>query len=298
MVAVPPEAPSHRGAEKTQTPEQPAKAVGGRKRRKAAGAPKPARTRKPPKPIKTPKPPRDPALRGARRRQIGLVLRSAHPKTAIAFGVGTVVAAVLIGRTFVEALVAGAAVLLVQLVAGLMNEVCDQDLDRRAGRPGKRIASGEVPPGNATFIATALFLLAVPVSLQGGVNGGLVLLGTLVVAFLHNRFLHRTPLSFLGWMVTLPMVATFVAHAHREVDLAEGVPPTEMLAVLAFAGLCLHLITSLRDLPFDHKSGIKPLPLAIALKTGAPKLLYATVVLSLGAAAALVYVALGPGLVR
>ncbi|RYE79808.1 MAG: hypothetical protein EOO74_03125 [Myxococcales bacterium] len=285
---MPDDAPSHRGdaTAETTTTSKPGKRT---------RTPKPA---KPAKAPKVPKPPKDPALKGAKRRQIGLVLASAHPRMAFTFFVGTVIASILIGRTFAASLVAGAAVLAVQLVAGLMNDVCDAELDRRAARPGKRIAAGEVPAGNATFIATLLFLLAVPLSLQSGVTAGLILLGTLVVAFLHNRALHRTPVSFLGWVVTLPMVASFVSYADREVEAAATAPPTQTLIALAFAGLCLHLITSLRDLPFDHKSGIKPLPLVIALKTGAPKLMYATIVLSLAAGVVLIIAALGPGLHR
>jgi 4-hydroxybenzoate polyprenyltransferase len=186
----------------------------------------------------------------------------------------------------------------VQLIAGLMNEVCDAELDRRSARPGKPIASGQVPAGNATFIATALFLLAVPLSLQSGVRAGLILLATLLVAFLHNRSLHRTPASFLGWVVTVPMIAAFVSYADRDIDVAGTAPPTMTLIAFGFAGLCLHLITSLRDLPYDHKAGIKPLPLLIALRTGAPKLMYATIVLSIAAGVVLIIAALGPGLIR
>lgn len=295
MVAVPPSAPTHRGDATPDTPDAPSPADRGRKHTKGTKEPRRPKGAKPPK---TPKPPKDPAFKGAKRRQIGLVLRSAHPRLAFTFAVGTLIAAVLLKRTFTQALIAALAVLVVQLVAGLMNEVCDRELDRKVGRPGKRIATGEVPAGNATFIATALFLLAVPLSLQSGVRAGLILLATLLVAFLHNRFLHRTPLSFVGWVVTLPMVAAFVSYADRDVDVPATAPPTVTLAALACAGFCLHLITSLRDLPHDHKAGIKPLPLVIALKTGAPKLMYATIVLSLAAGVALIIAALGPGLHR
>lgn len=245
-----------------------------------------------------PRPPRQKGRAKAMVRQVGLVLRSTHPRMALLYAVATVIATVLLKRTLAQALIAGAAVLLVQFVAGLMNDVCDAAHDRRSARPGKLIASGEVPAGNATFIACVLFLLAVPLSLHSGVTSGLILLATLPVAFLHNRLLHRTPLSFLGWLATPVMLAAFVSYADRGNEAPPTAPPTVTLAALAFGGLCLHLITSLRDLPFDHKARIKPLPLLIALKTGAPRLMWATIVLSLAAAAVIILAALGPGLHR
>lgn len=232
--------------------------------------------------------------------QLRLLLgRCAHPKLALVLALGTVVGALLVDRTFGQALIGGAAVLVVQLVAGLLNDVFDAPLDKRAQREDKPIADGRVPSGNATFVATALFLLAVPISLQSGVTAGLILLGTLVVAFVHNKALHRTPLSFVGWVVTLPMIGAFVSTAdHHAADVTATGPTTPMVLALALLGLCLHLITSLRDLPGDHAAGIKPLPLAIALRTGAPKLMYATIALTVVAAVVLISAALGPGLLR
>ena len=218
------------------------------------------------------------------------------------FAVGAAVGAWLVGRSPLQALLAGGAVLLVQLIAGLMNDVSDAPLDRAAGRLRKPIALGQVPPGNATFVATALFLVAVPMSLQNGVTAGLILLGTLVVALIHNRRLHRTPFSFLGWMVTLPMIAAFVSYADSDVAgdpaTAGSAPTSAMLLVMAAVGLVLHLATSLRDLPLDHKAGIRPLPLVLALRTGAPRLMWITIVLAVVTGVALVLVALGPGLHR
>lgn len=213
------------------------------------------------------------------------------------FGIGTAVAAAVAGLEPGQAVLAGLAVLVVQLIAGLMNDAADAERDRAVQRPGKPIADGRVPRGNATFIATLLFLVAVPLSLQSGLRAGLYLLATLVVAFLHNRALHRRVTSFLGWVVTLPLIATFISYADHG-DAVGGPPTIPMLLAAAALGLCLHLLTSLPDLPLDHQAGIRPLPLSIALRTGAPALMWATIVLTVLTGVALVMVALEPGLRR
>ncbi len=226
-----------------------------------------------------------------------MLLRAAHPRQAAGFGIGTTVASLLSGLELGQAALAGLAVLVVQLIAGLMNDAADAGRDRDVERPGKPIADGRVPKGNATFIATLLFLTAVPLSLQSGLRAGLYLLATLAVAFLHNRALHRTGFSFLGWVVTLPLIATFISYADHGDNLGSA-PTVPMLIASAALGLCLHLVTSLRDLPLDHQAGIRPLPLAIALRTGAPTLMWATIGLTVLTSLALVMVALEPGLRR
>lgn len=232
-----------------------------------------------------------------RQRQLPLLVRAAHPRLALLFGIGTALAASLTGLDLGPSMLAGLAVFVAQLIAGLLNDVYDAPLDRAAERTGKPIADGRVPRGNATFTATALLIVVVPLSLQTGLGAGGYLLAAVVVAFLHNRALHRTPLSFVGWMVTLPLIATFISYADRG-DASGSAPTIAMLLSAAAAGLCLHLITSLRDLPADHRAGIRPLPLVIALRTGAPQLMWATIALTLLTGVAFIIVALGPGLQR
>lgn len=243
--------------------------------------------------------PNDAAAPGKRSRssQLRLIAGCTHPRVTFGLAVGAFVAALLIDRSFGRALVIAAAVWLVQAIAGLLNDVFDAELDRRADRPGKPVADGRVPSGNVTFVATALFLLAVPVSLQNGTTAGLVLLSSLVVSLLHNRVLHRTPLSFVGWMLTLPLIAAFVSLS-EDGTRAGTTPTTPMLLVTALLGLWLHLLTSLKHLRADHAARVKPLPLVIALKVGAPVLMYATIALGLATGVLLIMVALGPGLQR
>jgi 4-hydroxybenzoate polyprenyltransferase len=190
--------------------------------------------------------------------------------------------------------VAGAA-LLTQLLLGLLNDVCDRSLDLRAGNEAKPIAVGVVPVGNATWLMAVCFLLAVPMSLQSGSVAGLSLLATLPVGLLHNRWLHRTPLSFLGWAATFALYPAFLAYGGWGGGM-HGSPPTlAITGAAAGLGVCVHLLTSLPDLVADNRAGIKPLPLVIALRTGAPRLLVLTSLLTVVALAALAVVALGAG---
>jgi hypothetical protein len=61
-------------------------------------------------------------------------------------------------------------------------------------------------------------------------------------------------------------------------------------------GVCVHFLTTLPDLVDDNRSGVRNLPLRIALRTGAPRLLLATLVVSLLALAGWVVIGLDPGL--
>lgn len=153
-----------------------------------------------------------------------------------------------------------------------------------------------VPAGNATFAIIVLLLLAIPCSLQNGTAAGLALLATVLVAYLHNRSLHRTPFSFLGWAVTFALFPAFLSYGGWGGGV-HGAPPTWwMTGAAAFLGVCYHLVTTLPDLAADHRAGVHNLPLVIALRTGATKLLVISVVLSLLGVAGVVVVALEYGL--
>jgi 4-hydroxybenzoate polyprenyltransferase len=257
---------------------------------------------------KAPKPPRQPKApfrvrsRAFWRHQRGsdaqwrLLLRAAHPRQAVLLGVAIGVLAFYSDRGLGPSAVAAAAVLLVQLAAGLMNDIFDAVADRRAERAAKPIAAGQLPAGNASFLAVVLVLLAVPVSLQSGTLAGLALLVTLPVAFVHDRILHRTPASFLGWMVTFALLPVFLAYGGWGGGRHGADPTWQFILVSAFVGLCVHLATALPDLVGDNAAGTRSLPLVLALRIGAPRLLVATVVLSAIVLAAFIAVGIDPGL--
>lgn len=228
--------------------------------------------------------------------QVRSLIACSHPKQALFLAVTLAGFVLGAGRPGREVLVTFGAVLLVQLILGIHNDVADREDDVRSGADGKPIAAEWLPVGNATFAIAALTLLAIPLSLQNGFAAGATLLGTLVIGFVHNRFLHRGRLSWVGWTATFGLLPAFLTYGGWGKN-AEGDPPTiaVTLAVAAF-GFCLHFVTSLPDLVIDNKAGLKHLPLRIALKIGAPKLMIITGVATVLAAAAILISALSAGI--
>lgn len=226
------------------------------------------------------------------------MLRAVHPRQAATFAVVVGALVALLGRPVREVLLSAAAVLVVQLVMGLVNDLLDVDDDRAAQAPQKPVAEGIIPPGNASFAIAVLLLLAIPLSLQNGTEAGIFLLVTLVVGFVHNRFLHRTGFSWVGWSATFALLTYFVTLGgwSKEADGSE--PFTSFVVLSATLGFLVHFLTSLPDLVIDNRSGVRHLPLRTALRTGAPRLTVLTLVATALVLAALVYMALTVGIAR
>ena len=220
--------------------------------------------------------------------QFRSLLRAVHPRQALAFAVavGTLVA--LTGRPAREILVSAVAVLVAQLIMGLVNDLLDVDRDRMGGAKNKPIAEGIVPPGNASFAIAVLLLLVIPLSLQNGVEAGIYLLATLVVGYVHNRWLHTTALSWVGWSATFALLTFFVTYGGWGHDNEGTAPLTSFVVLCAVLGFCVHFLTSLPDLVVDNQASVKNLPLRIALRTGAPKLMIVAIVATVLVVAAIV----------
>jgi 4-hydroxybenzoate polyprenyltransferase len=228
--------------------------------------------------------------------QVRDLVRSAHPKQAVFIAAVLGVLAAVDGRPGREYLSSAAAALAVQLSLGLSNDLCDQHHDYRAQTPGKPIALGLLPASRASYWMMVLVLLAVPLSVQNGAVAGVALLATLPIGWLHNRWLHRTAFSWLGWTLTFALYPAFLSYGGWAGGL-HGDPPTYAVTGAAAAvGFCLHFVTSLGDLVEDNKAGARNLPLRLALRIGAPRLLVLTILLTTAAVAALAVASLTIGL--
>ena len=168
--------------------------------------------------------------------QIRSLLRAVHPRQALAFAVvvGTLVA--LTGRPGREIALSAVTVLVAQLIMGLLNDLLDLDRDRMGGAKNKPIAEGIIPPGNASFAIAVLLLLVIPLSLQNGTQAGLYVLATLVVGFVHNRWLHTTALSWLGWAATFALLTFFVTYGGWGHDVDGSAPLTTFVVLCAAPG--------------------------------------------------------------
>lgn len=235
-----------------------------------------------------------PVRRGGQR--VRDVLRCAHPKQAFFFAAVVGTLAALDGRAPREFLSAGAAVLFVQLSLGIDNDLADQQHDYRAQTKDKPVADGRLDSASAGYWMMVFILLAVPLSVQNGGVAGLALLITLPLGWLHNHWLHRTGLSFLAWMLSFALVPAFLAYGGWAGGMHGDAPTWGVTAAAAVVGLSWHLATSLGDLVDDNKSGARTLPLRLALKIGAPRLLWLTILLMAASTASLVVAVLTAGL--
>jgi 4-hydroxybenzoate polyprenyltransferase len=236
------------------------------------------------------------AVSTTRTGQVRDLVRSAHPKQAVFLSAVVGILAAIDGRPEREYLVAAAAVLAVQLSLGLSNDLCDQHHDYRAQTAGKPIATGALPATRASYWMMVLVLVAVPLSMYSGTVAGVALVATLPIGWAHNRWLHRTAFSWLGWTLTFGLLPAFLAYGGWGKGV-HGDPPTwAVTGAAAAVGFCLHFVTSLGDLVDDNKSGARNLPLRIALRIGAPRLLVLTILLTAAAVAGLAVATLTIGL--
>lgn len=181
---------------------------------------------------------------------------------------------------------------------GLVNDLLDVDLDRASGSEDKPIAMGVVPSGNASFAVAVLLLVVIPLALQNGTTAGVYLLATLLVGYVHNRWLHRTWLSWVGWAATFALLAAFVTWSGWDRGADGSAPLTWFVALSAALGVCVHFLTSLPDLVKDNTSRVRHLPLRVALHTGATKLLVISGVVTLLVLATLVVQIVSVGTIR
>ncbi len=221
--------------------------------------------------------------------QLRSLVRAVHPRQAVALAVVVASLVALTGRPGREVLISGAAVLVAQLVMGLVNDLFDVDRDRMGGASGKPIAEGHLPPGNASFAVAVLLLLVVPLSLQNGFAAGLALLATLAVGYVHNRWLHTGALSWVGWAVTFGLLPFFVSYGGWGREAEGSAPLTTFVVLCAALGVCVHFLTTLPDLVVDNQAGVRSLPLRVALRTGAPRLLVLSGVVTVAVVVAIVW---------
>ena len=66
-------------------------------------------------------------------------------------------------------------------------------------------------------------------------------------------------------------------------------PLTTFVVLCAVLGFCVHFLTSLPDLVVDNQAGTRHLPLRIALRTGAPRLMVISIVATVLVVGAIVW---------
>jgi 4-hydroxybenzoate polyprenyltransferase len=202
-----------------------------------------------------------------------LLLRSAHPRQALLTSLGLAAAALLAGRELREVGLVAATVLVGQAMLGWDNDLVDRARDRKHDLAGKPVAQGLLDPGTVWFTLTCALLLVVPLSVSNGAVAGGAYLAALLIGLVGNRVGRRTVLSFLPWVLGYALYPAFLAFGGWN-GVGSGTPPTVVMTVLAgLLGLGVHVLRALPGLVPDNQDGWRSLPLRIALRTGAPRLL-------------------------
>lgn len=233
------------------------------------------------------------------RKQRGTVaslVLACHPLPTAAMTIALTAAAALSGRSGVECLLVAATVLTGQLTVGWINDVVDADRDRQVGRRDKPVAMGWLDPGTVTFATACVFLVVVPLSVANGTVAGIAHLAAVLSAWTYNFWFKRTVLSWLPYAVSFGLLPAFLSYGGLGGGYHGG-PPTIAMTVLAgLLGIGIHFLNTLPDLVEDNETGVRHLPLRIALRIGAPRLLWVSTTYTFLVAAGLVIAALTVGL--
>ncbi len=209
-----------------------------------------------------------------------LLLRASHPRLGLASALGLAAAAALSGRATREVGMVLATALVGQAVLGWSNDLLDRRRDTSDERADKPVARGLLTAGDLGFaIAVGVFLL-VPLAVSHGLWAGVSYVAALLVALLGTA-LRRGWLSWLPWAASYALYPAFLAYGGWAGDGRDAPPEIAVTALAAGLGVCVHVLVSLPGLVLDHENGVRSLPLRLALRTGAPRLLWGTVTLTL-----------------
>ena len=235
------------------------------------------------------------------RRQHGLAVSlvlSCHPLPTVAMTVGLTAAAALTGRPGVEVALVAATVLTGQLTVGWINDVVDRERDRQVGRRDKPVAMGWVDPGTVVFAAACAVLLVVPLSIANGTYAGIAHLAAVVSAWMYNFWFKRTVLSWLPYAVSFGLLPAFLSYGGLGGGMHGGPPTIAMTVLAALLGIGIHFLNTLPDLVEDKETGVRHLPLRIAMRIGAPKLLWISMIWTALVGAGMVVAGLTVGLAQ
>lgn len=219
------------------------------------------------------------APRRPRRATFGplLLLQAAHPRQALGTAAALAGAAFLSGRPLREVGLVAATSLIGQVILGWHNDLVDRARDADAERPGKPVADGRLDPGTVWFALVCAALVVVPLSLTNGLTAGSAYLIALAIGLLGNVVLRRSWLSWLPWAASYALYPAFLSYGGWGGD-ALGPPPEITVTVLAgLLGVCVHVLRALPGLVVDNRQGMRHLPLRIALRIGAPRLLWLSI---------------------
>jgi 4-hydroxybenzoate polyprenyltransferase len=202
---------------------------------------------------------------------------AAHPFQGLAIAAGTALAAALAGRALREVAVVFLAVLLGRLTYGWLNDVADRHRDIAVDRQDKPLAREWIDAGSLTFATAVVVCLLVPLSITTGVVSGIAHLLSVLAAWTYNTRLKTTPLSFVPWAVSFALLPAYLSYGGWGGDFEGPAPTWQVTALVALLGVCIHFLDALPDLVVDNRNQVRSLPMVVALRTGAKRLLVLSV---------------------
>jgi len=224
-------------------------------------------------------------------RELGpvLLVRAAHPRQALLTAVGVTVVAALAGRTTRELGLVFLTVLVGQAVIGWHNDLVDRTRDQANEAPGKPLAAGTLDPGTVWFALACAVLLVVPLALSNGVTAGSAYLLAMAVGLMGNVSFRRGLLSWVTWAASYALYPAFLSYGGWGGDYLGEAPEITITVLAGLLGVCVHILRALPGLVADNREGQRHLPLRIALRTGAPRLLWITIALTVLVVAGLAF---------
>lgn len=205
-----------------------------------------------------------------------LLVRAVHPRQAVLTALGLGSAAAVSGRAPREVGLVAVTVLVGQALLGWDNDLVDEKADRADQRDTKPLVSGALERGTLGFWLACSVLLVVPLALSSGIDAGLSYLLSLVVGVLGNRLLRTGPWSWLPWAIAFALYPAYLSYGGWGGGADGHAPTIAMTVAAALLGVGVHVLTSLRGLVDDNRAGRRHLPLRLALRVGAPRLLVLT----------------------
>jgi 4-hydroxybenzoate polyprenyltransferase len=206
------------------------------------------------------------------------------------------VAAGAAGRAPREVGLVLATVLVGQVVLGWDNDLVDEAADREAGRDHKPLVTGPLERGTVGFALACAVLLVVPLSMSSGITAGVSYLLSLLIGLAGNRWLRNGVLSWLPWAISFALYPAYLSYGGWGGGTTGNPPTIAITAATAVLGVGVHVLTSLSGLVEDNAAGRRHLPLRLALRVGAPRLLALSAVFCVLVLGAIAYVGATVGL--
>lgn len=224
------------------------------------------------------------------------LLIASHPAFSVMVALVVAGSAAAAGRSLREVGLVFATVLVGRATAGWLNDVADRDRDVAAERLDKPVARDWVHPGTVTFVVACATLLLVPLSISNGTVAGVAHLGAVAAAWVYNTRIKLTAFSWLPWAVSFALYPTFLSYGGWGGGVHGGPAQPVMTVLAALLGVAVHVMLALPDLVSDNHNKVRSLPVRVALKIGATKLLLINSIFTVAVVAAMVVAGFTVGL--